>query len=319
MRRVLAADIGGTNSRFGFFDLPDLGDPIHLATLHLPTTGADSFPALLEAVFASDPPFGPKACDIAVLAVPGPVVGGVYCRPPNIAWDIDLAHVVQLGIGRAVLINDFAAQAWACRSEIVRDARVLQQGVADPEGVVAVIGAGTGLGHCALVPLAGGGWLALPSEAGHAAFPFVGEAEAAYGESVRHRLDRPYCTGDHIVSGGGLARLFHYLTGLDKTPAEAAALLGAYPQVAEWFARFYGRACRNYSLSVLAWGGVYVSGGVAANNHELVDNPAFLAEFHNLATHQDLLRRVPIMLNIAKDSGVYGAALAAAQLLRLAR
>jgi Glucokinase len=318
MRRILAADIGGTNSRFGFFDLPEKGAPIHLATLRLPTAGAHSFSALLEAVFASDPPFGAPKCDMAVLAVPGPVVGGVFCHPPNIRWDIDLAHAVQLGIRRAVLINDFAAQAWACRSEIVQAAHVLQQGEADPEGVVAVIGAGTGLGHCALVTLPGGGWLALPSEAGHAAFPFVGEAESAYGENVQRDTGHPYCTGDDIVTGGGLARLFRYLTGQDKTPAAAAALLGAYPQVVEWFARFYGRACRNYALSVLAWGGVYVSGGVAAKNHVLVDHPAFLNEFCNSATHRHLLEKTPIRLNTAEDSGVFGAALQAAQMLRSA-
>lgn len=328
MRRILAADIGGTNSRFGFFELPGEGAPVLAGVVRLATTGAESFPALLEAVFASGPPFAARACDAAVLAVPGPVVGGAYCHPPNIRWDFDLADAVRLGLANAVLINDFAAQAWACRSEAVLGARVLQAGKPDPQGVVAVIGAGTGLGHCALAPLtplsqrgpscAGGrgGWLALPSESGHAAFPFVGEAEAAYGESVRRGLGHPYCTGDDIVTGGGLRRVHAHLTGEDLPPAEVGARLAEHPRTVEWFARFYGRACRHYALAVLAGGGVYVTGGVAANSPALVEHPAFLEEFRLSRTHGALLAAMPVVLNTNQDSGMFGAALAATQMLR---
>jgi glucokinase len=147
-------------------------------------------------------------------------------------------------------------------------------------------------------------------------FPFVGEAEAAYGESVRRQLGREICVGDDIVTGGGLARLFTHLTGQASTPAEAAAQLADQPQVVEWFARFYGRASRNYALNVLARGGLYLAGGVAAKNPCLVEHPAFLQEFTRSVTHRELLAAIPIVLNSNEQSGVYGAALAAEQLLR---
>ncbi|MBA4356727.1 MAG: glucokinase [Humidesulfovibrio sp.] len=320
MQRILAADIGGTSSRFGFFELTSEADePRLLSIARLPTTESDSLSALLERLFSEQRPFATGSCDLIVLAVPGPVQGR-FCRPPNIKWDIDLYDINKVGLWRGALLNDFAAQAFACRSRAVRDARVLQASRADAQlvvgGAVAVIGAGTGLGHCALVPDGRGGNLAVPSEAGHVGFPFVGEAEHAYGEYVRRVTSLAYCHGDAVVSGPGLSRLHAFLTGEVLTPATLAARLDNHPRTVEWFARFYGRACRNYALSVLALGGIYVSGGVAAKNPMLVEHPAFLEEFRLSPSHADLLAGLPVLLNVNEDSGVFGAALFGAQRLR---
>ena len=320
MQRVLAADIGGTYSRFGFFELiGEADEPRLLSIARLPTQDFATLPALLAALFSEQRPFAPASCDLTVLAVPGPVQGR-FCRPPNIKWNIDIFDIETVGLGRGALLNDFAAQAFACRSRAVRDARVLQVSRTDESiasgGTVAVIGAGTGLGHCALVPDGRGGNLAVPSEAGHVGFPFVGEAEHAYGEYVRRITGLAYCHGDAVVSGSGLSRLHAFLTGEVLTPAVLSARLDRHPRTVEWFARFYGRACRNYTLAVLALGGVFVSGGVAAKNPLLVLHPAFLEEFRLSPSHSELLAGLPVMLNINEDSGVYGAALFGAQRLR---
>jgi len=317
--RILAADIGGTNSRFGFFELESGADEPRLRNIaRFPTTEAPSLPALLARLFSEPQHFTPAACDLAVFAVAGPVQGHV-CRPPNIKWNIDLHEITNIGLKRGALLNDFAAQAFACRSRAVREAVVLQSGRADREihgGTIAVLGAGTGLGHCALVADSAGDYVAVASEAGHAAFPFVGEEEYAYAEYVRRTSQLAYCHGDAIVTGGGLSRLHAFLTGESLTPAEVSARLPQSPRTAEWFARFYGRAARNYALSVLALGGVYLAGGVAARNPVLVRHPAFLQEFQRSPSHSEMLSGLPVVLNKNQDSGVYGAALFAAQRLR---
>jgi glucokinase len=317
MQRILAADIGGTHSRFGFFELAgEGGEPQLLGGIaRLATQKASSFAALLETLFSEQRPFAAADSDLAVLAVPGPVQGR-FCQPPNIKWSIDLNDITKVGLGRGALLNDFAAQAFASRSRAVQDARVLQAGTPAPGGAVAVIGAGTGLGHCALVADGRGGYLAVPSEAGHAAFPFVGDGEHAYGEHVRRVANLAYCHGDAVVSGPGLSRLHAFFTGEELTPAELAPRLGEHPRTVEWFARFYGRACRNYVLSVLALGGLYVCGGVAAKSPFLVEHPAFLEEFRLSPSHHGLLAGLPVMLNMNEGSGVHGAALFGAQRLR---
>lgn len=319
MYRILAADIGGTHSRFGFFELEaGLEEPRLLSVARLATADADSLTTLLSLLFSEQRPFSASSCTLAVLAVPGPVQGR-FCRPPNIRWSIDLHEIASVGLRRGALLNDFAAQAFACRSRAMREARVLQTSASDSlilGGTMAVLGAGTGLGHCALVPDGADGFLAVPSEAGHAAFPFVGEREQAYGEYVRRIAKLPYCHGDAIVSGSGLSRLHAFLTGEVLSPACVAARLEHSPRTVEWFARFYGRAARNYALSVLALGGVYISGGVAARNPMLLDHPAFLEEFRSSPSHSALLCGLPVLHNRNEDSGVFGSALFGAQRLR---
>lgn len=319
MFRILAADIGGTNSRMGFFELePGMDEPRLLNIVRLSTAEAPSFAGLLERLFSEQRHFAPADCDLAVFAVPGPVQGQL-CRPPNIKWTIDLNEITGLGFKRGALLNDFAAQAFACRSSAMNEAQVLQSGHSDHHvyaGAMAVIGAGTGLGHCALVAAGAEGFLAVSSEAGHAAFPFVGEEEYAYAEYVRSASRLDYCHGDAIVTGSGLARLHAFLTGESLAPAEVAARLPHSPRTVEWFARFYGRAARNYALALLATGGVYISGGVAAKNPVLVEHPAFLAEFRRSPSHASLLAGLPVLLNKNQDSGVHGAALFGAQRLR---
>jgi glucokinase len=322
--RILAADIGGTHSRMGFFELAPGGapqgadEPRLLDVTRLRTQESASFSALLSRLFSTPQPFAPADCDLAVLAVAGPVEGNV-CTPPNIKWSVDLRDIAAAGLSRGALINDFAAQAYACRSAAVRDARVLQPGQAGhhaPGGTLAVIGAGTGLGHCALVSDGAGGHIAVPSEAGHAPFAFVNDEEFAFGEQVRRSARLDYCVGDTIVTGSGLSRLHAYLTDETLTPAEVAGRLPQSPHTVEWFARFYGRAARSYALAVMALGGVYLAGGVAAKNPVLVEHPAFLEEFRRSATHGSMLAGLPVLLNANQDSGVHGAALYGAQLLR---
>lgn len=319
MFRILAADIGGTNSRFGFFELePGAEEPRLQNIVRFATAESASFAELLARLFAAPQHFAPSGCDLAVFAVAGPVQGHL-CRPPNISWNIDLHDIAELGLKRGALLNDFAAQAFACRSRAGRESQVLQQGRADHAahgGAIAVLGAGTGLGHCALVSDNSGDYIAVASEAGHAAFPFVGEEECAYADYVRRSAQLDYCHGDAIVTGSGLARLHAFLTGESLSPAEVAARLPHSPRTVEWFARFYGRAARNYALNVLSLGGVYLAGGVAAKNPVLVEHPAFLAEFCRSSAHGELLCGLPVLLNKNQDSGVLGAALFGAQHLR---
>jgi glucokinase len=312
MAKILAADIGGTNSRFALFDTA--GGILGMErSLWLKTHEAASFADLLDQVRASGFPLS-GAIDAAVLAVAGAVHGGVQCRLPNAPWGVDLREVV-LGARTACLINDFAAQAFACRTSAVTGAQVIQAGESEPDAVVGVIGAGTGLGHSALIP-DGDRWVALSSEAGHMSFPFTGQEEAVYGEFNRTASGRNWAEGDTVVTGLGLHLLHQHLTGEDLPPAGISARITPESATTRWFARFYGRACRNWAMAVMARGGLFIAGGVAARNPMLVTVPEFLDEFHNSHVHGEFLRTVPIRLNANEESGLYGAALYGAQLLQ---
>jgi glucokinase len=309
MPDILAADIGGTHSRFAHFTF-DANRPLTLvASRWLKTRQAGSFLQLLDGLGAPDFSLPPEASDIAVIAVAGPVVGNVCSSPPNIDWNIDLAQAaVARRFRRCLLINDFVAQAYACVSPVASSARSILDGEKTPEAALAVLGAGTGLGHAALVPIGGGRYHALPSEGAHASFPFESADEWAYAEFLLQEIGEPYVRSETVVSGRGLSLVHRYLSGEDLGAAEVAARVTADSPTVAWMARFYGRQARNYALQVLARGGLYIAGGVASKLPILVTHAAFGAEFRRTTTMAHVLDKIPVYLNAEEESGLWGAA-----------
>jgi glucokinase len=82
VKTILAADIGGTNSRFAHFRTGSESALELVGTKWLSTTGADSFARLLEQLQASNFSLSPDKADIAVIAAASPVEHGSYCAPP---------------------------------------------------------------------------------------------------------------------------------------------------------------------------------------------------------------------------------------------
>jgi glucokinase len=309
MKSILAADIGGTNSRFAHFQIDRNGTLELVTTKWLPTTEADSFPRLLEQLRSSDFSLAIDQADIAVIAVAGPVENRTYCAPPYISWDIDLTRKeIEKILPRTVLINDFVAQAYACRSPVGKSARPVLAGKIVADGTIGVLGAGTALGKASLVQISGQGCLALPSEGGHAYFPFTSPREFSFQEFYQQKSGEKHITGNLVVSGRGLRYLHWFLSGEDLEPREVAAGFTPESETLAWFAKFFARVCRDYALEVLALGGLYIAGGVAAENPEILAHPDFRDEFLDSPTMGHLLVNIPVFLIDNQDSGLWGAA-----------
>lgn len=309
MARILAADIGATNSRFGLFEMESAQDPRLVLSRELPTAEAVSFADMLTRLAGVG--LGVRDTSVAgtVLAVAGPVRDG-RCQLTNAAWDIDLARRDGLPEARTVLINDFVAQALGCLTAHVRStATVVQAGVARP-GVIAAVGAGTGLGACALIPHPDvpGRFLPVPTEAGHAPLAFLTAREFAFQEFILRRTGASHACGDVVASGRGLGFMHEFLTGKKLSPAEVAAEIGPDSETTAWFARFYGRVCRMFALHVLPLGGLFVCGGLAAKNPHFVTHPEFLREFTDCPNYADLLAEIPIRRVTSPAAGLFGAA-----------
>ncbi|TBV80731.1 MAG: glucokinase [Desulfobulbaceae bacterium] len=316
MKTILAADIGGTNSRFAHFQTDQNGTLTLVGAKRLPTKGAASFPQLLEQLRLSDFTLPVEQIDIAIIAIAGPVEQGIFCAPPYISWALDLSSKEnKKALRRGCLINDFVAQAYACRSPVGKSARLILAGKVVDDGVIGVLGAGTALGMASLVPVAGHGLLALPSEGGHAYFPFVAPREFAFQEFYREKSGRNHITGNLVVSGRGLSYLHWFLSGEELEPREVTARFTPESETLAWFARFYGRVCRDYALKMLALGGLYITGGVAASNPEILTHENFRAELLNSPTMNHLLVNIPVFLIDNQDSGLWGAAFYGQQIL----
>jgi glucokinase len=308
-KNVLTADIGGTNSRFGYFKVGSDMSISLVDTKWLVTGEYSSFTSLLDAVKRNLPDIDLEKIDCAVFAVAGPVKENRYCSPPFIVWDIDKEDMEKsLGDVDCVIINDFEAQAFACRSPVIKKAKQVVSGTIIEQYPLAAVGAGTALGLCGLMPAFKGSYRALPSEGGHGSFPFELSEELDYMRFLQQRVDVPYIMCNTVVSGTGLRHLHNFLTGIDMPPEEISKAIDSNCDTVKWFSRFYGRICRNYALQIFAGGGVYIAGGVAARNPELVIKGEFYEEFLKSNTMKDFLKEIPIFLNSDENSGLWGAA-----------
>lgn len=300
--QFLVADVGGTRCRFAHFNFESESGELRLErTLKLATAESVNFFGLMTAVRAQwAEPF-----DSAALAVAGPVTGnGRTVRLSNVSWPVDLDEAGSLLPPDTRLLNDFTAQGWACLCPEHQDLLELTPGVSScGDGVKAVLGGGTGLGLCALLP----GPQVFPSEGCHAPFALTPE-EADFGRFVLQRGAR--IDGDHLLSGRGLTYLHAYHAGEELSPPEVAARRN--PLVIEWYARFCGRMAQSWALYSLATGGVYITGGIAAANPVLVQHPAFAAAFYDCPKFEDILRGIPLYLVRNTDTALWGAALYAA-------
>jgi glucokinase len=308
--KILAADIGGTNSRFACVEIDGLssvsmGEPFVFPTW-LDSIGSlhdllDHFQHNAPSVIADLGQYHAVA-----LGVAGAVDRG-KATLPNIPWDIDLASADN--ILNIFLLNDFIAQAYACLDENLLDQLApVRPGPGFGPGSIAIIGAGTGLGHAALKSFAGQR-VVIGSESGHVTFAFHGQDEKEIERFFLARAGKKWISNDDVVSGSGAALLHEFLSGEPASPAEALSAASGNTQTCDMFSRFYARACRNYCLAMHPVEKLIITGGIAAKNPHLLRNQAFSQEFNDAGHYHHLLKSIPIYLNTDQSLGIKGAAI----------
>ena len=132
------------------------------------------------------------------------------------------------------------------------------------------------------------------------------------------------------MSGIGLNNLYHFTHGdapcvaLDATPppdlprvASEKARAGTCAhcvEVMDLFTEAYGAEAGNLALRTVATRGVYIGGGIAPKNLELLTRPSFLARFHQKGPMSDLLHTIPLKVILNPQAGLLGAATVANQM-----
>jgi glucokinase len=320
----LVADIGGTKSLLALARLGPQGWQFEHRT-RLVSSDFPSAEDLIRHWLQTSMPED-RQLDGIGLALAGPVVsvdGAVRARTTNLDWPIMSEQALGRELGApTVLINDFAAIGASLDALGPGDTVTLQPGAGDPAGLRLVVGAGTGLGTCAVGPPPGS--QLFPGEGGHADFAPADDWQAALAQWVRGQEGR--CSREHLLSGAGIARIAAYLlqqsadTALAQAMREAdpAAAIGALAerghagalQVAERFVSIYGGQLGDLALSALPRGGVFIAGGIAPRWLQHFQAPGFLRSFRNKAPMQKLLEELPLHLIVHPEPGLLGAAVA---------
>lgn len=308
MPYIMAVDLGGTNCRFAGFTLENGVLSLHrmdkCKTAELPDT--DALVSACETALARHP----HTADAFVIGMAGPVSDPHKAQLTNAPLEVDLARATErYGIRSCRIINDFMAEACACLTPAGSTAHcVLGAPGSRPDGPIGIIGAGTGLGTASLVRDSHGSWLPLPAEGGHVTFPFVGKDEAAFQAFAAQELGLHYLRGDDVLTGRGLCLLHLFLTGERREAHEIAAeAFGHETETLRWYARLYARACRNWALSTLCTGGLFITGGIALRNPLVTECGTFRDVFYD-TPHRALLERIPVRRFIDMNSGLWGSA-----------
>src|SRR5215208_6201871 len=202
--RALAGDVGGTNARLAAVELAGGKVRVEVARSYR----SAEYAGLGEIVrrFMSE---AGSDFDSACFGVAGPVVDGV-CEATNLPWVIRVDSLARgIGIERTAIINDFQAIGHALPLLAGDDLMTLQEGEPTKHGVLALIGAGTGLGEGFLV------WdvnhyRVCASEGGHATFAPRTSVEWGLCEYLQ-RVHGGHVSYERVVSGPGLVSVYRYL------------------------------------------------------------------------------------------------------------
>lgn len=330
---ILAGDIGGTKSNLGLFEVVD-------GTLRLVRSAkyrSAEFPgltAVIEAFLAE----GSSELKAACFGIPGPVVGN-RASTTNLPWIVDGALVAaEAAVPVVALVNDLVATAKGLPLLDEDEVTVLQRGAPQPDGNMALIAAGTGLGM-ALIPRIGERWVPVPSEGGHMDFAPRTEDEIGLLRYLRERFGR--VSVERVVSGPGLYNVYEYLRdvvrmsesprvreaiGRGEDPAriigESAlatgeSRCGLCARAIEMFVAAYGAAAGNLALLGTATGGVWLGGGIAPKILPRLSDGLFLQTFTAKGRFVPFLEKVPVRVVLNDRAALLGAARHAASLLSL--
>ena len=300
----LLADVGGTNTRCALTAADGRPGP---ATDY---TNRD-FASLgsLLAAYVDSLPAGDRPTD-GVLAIAAPVRGDEI-RMTNIDWRFSVGAVRDaIGLRGLTALNDFEALAHAVPTLANDELVKIGSGTIEPGKPKGLIGPGTGLGVASLIPQ-GNRWIAVGGEGGHVTLPAADDHEAAAIAAIRQRFG--HCSAERVISGPGLSLLHQVLNGgeeIDATEIARRADAGeaAAEATLEMFFRLLGTVAANLALTIGAFGGVYIGGGIAPRHRARFVASGFRERFESKGRYGDYLGSIPTYLIVASHPTLIGLA-----------
>ncbi|MCS6958839.1 MAG: glucokinase [Pseudanabaenaceae cyanobacterium SKYGB_i_bin29] len=334
MSYLLVGDIGGTKGLLRLID--QNGQPLYTNRYEM-----RNFPHL-EAVieqFLTDVKVNLQITEkpqMICLGIAGSIVGD-ECRMVNLGWVIDRRAVSRhLEIERVVFINDFTAVGYGVLGLDKQDLLTLQNVTPVVGAPIGVIGAGTGLGEGFLIKQ-GEGYQVYPTEGGHTEFAPRSLLEIELLKYLQQKFGR--VSVERVVSGQGITNIYAFLhqyyraehsniyqAVIDSHP-DAPALIAQAARnktdsiAAETIAIFldcYAREVGDFALKLLAYGGIYIAGGILPKllNLCLVDQGKFLATIKDKGRVSHLLDHIPFHIVLHPEVGLIGAGILAITLTK---
>jgi glucokinase len=320
---LLAGDIGGTKTSLAVYSA-EAGPRAPLAEATYPSTDYPDLQALVRDFLSQTD----LCIGSAVFGVAGPVVGS-RAEITNLSWVISGPELrTALNLDSVTLLNDLQSIAIGVPFLESQDLHTLSAGSAVPQGTIAVIAPGTGLGE-AFLTWDGSRYRSHATEGGHTDF---GPADELQDGLLRHLRERiGHVSYERVCSGIGIPNIYDYLkvSGYapepswlaealqaveDRTPVIVNTALSAERSSAlcsatlDMFVSTLGAEAGNLALKVLATGGVYVGGGIPPRILTALQQGGFLEAFQAKGRFTELLSRVPVHVILNPKAALLGAA-----------
>ena len=316
----MACDVGGTHTRFGIAALEagraaTLRDVVTLQTREHPTfqSAWDEFGIRLGTALPRE----------LAIALAGPT-GGDALKLTNNLWVLRPALIREtLGVEQFSIVNDFGAVAWSVPwlgagdfHHICGPTRPLPE-----DGVITIVGPGTGLGVAMLLRRADGDHVVVETEGGHVDFAPLDPLEDRILAELRTSFQR--VSVERLVSGRGLSNIYRAVGAIEGRP------LKIHDERALWSAaiggsdRFAAAALDRFCLALGAIAGdlalaqgaqaVVIAGGVGLRLADHLPRSGFGERFIAKGRFERRMAEMPVKLITHPQPGLLGAAAAFAR------
>jgi glucokinase len=319
VRTIAVADVGGTHARFALAEIEggqvlSLDEPVTLKTAEFASfqTAWEEFGRLKGITLPKE----------FALSFAGPV-GGEVLKLTNNPWVIRPALMGErLGVERYTVVNDFGAVGYAVATLPEEHFRHLC-GPDQPlpsQGVVSIVGPGTGLGVAALLRKSDH-YEVIETEGGHVDFAPLDSLEDNILVQLRRHFRR--VSVERVCAGQGLLNLYEALGAIegrdllyhDNKDLWAAALAGDDSLATAALDRLcliLGAVAGDLALAQGATG-VVIAGGVGLRLADYLPRSGFRDRFIAKGRFERRMDEMPVRLITHPQPGLFGAAAAFAR------
>jgi glucokinase len=313
----LLADIGATHARFALEAAPGVLRSVAV----LRCEDYTGIVPLLHAYLAQNE--GTRISH-AALAVANPISGD-YVRMTNRDWQFSTDEVRRaLGLSTLLIVNDFTALAMALPGFKPEDLLQIGPGTPQAHAVAGVLGPGTGLGVSGVIPTVDG-FVTLGSEGGHMNFAPADEREFAILQYAWREW--PHVSNERLISGPGIELIHRALAQRNgvQAPARSAAdiMSAALEQndalcleVLECFAGMLGGAAANLAVTLGAFGGIFIGGGIVPRMAQWFASSPFRARFEAKGRFTEYAAQIPTYVIMTPNPALRGVAAILSEHLR---
>lgn len=317
----LSADIGGTKSSVGIFEVKD--DKANLLiSLHRETNDIGDFTEEMNNVIQYLYDTYGITINHACIAAPGVATKKKDFSSVHGMFDIRRKDLIKkTPLKTAIIVNDLFVVGHGL-DEIDQDKIIHLYGDVpeekDKNNIRAIISAGTGIGSSTVTwDSENKEYVTHPGEAGMIDFAPTTQLEYALANHTKNFYGRGSTYWANLASGSGITRIYSMFKLMNKHQDSLniddhdPEVIFNHPEdelckaTTDLFFQLFGRFARNYVWATLPYGGLYITGGIPHNNSELF-TAQFAAHYEDPRFYKEL-KGIPVYLVNEPNIGLYGA------------